>query len=130
MPNYNGHGPNFCKHCGGKEGIHHREISACPLHGEDQTGKEKQSYADTRFEPQDRPEEPAPVTVETTLEGRTLFDDYFIGAITGISTIFGASGLTEDQVASLFPDVVITCAYDVAKAAMKKREEYFSGVKK
>jgi hypothetical protein len=130
MPKYNGNGPNFCKNCGGDEGIHHWETSACPLHGEDQTGKGKQLYADTRFDPQDWPEEPAPVTVETTLEGRTLFDDYFIAAITGISTIFGASGLTEDQVASLFPNVVITCAYDVAKAAMKKREEHFSGVKK
>jgi hypothetical protein len=63
-------------------------------------------------------------------KNKTLFDDYFIVAITGVSTIFGSSSLTYEQVASLFHDEVIACAYDVATAAMKKREEYFSGVTK
>jgi hypothetical protein len=132
MPKFNGEGPYYCKNCGGGRGVHRATDMACPHNGEDQTGLNPQIYMDTKFEPQGRQEKEEELAGQKfqTLEGRTLFDDYFLAALTGISTILGASGLTQQEVEELFPDVVITCAFDVAKVAMKKREEYFSEAKK
>jgi hypothetical protein len=128
MPKFNGEGPYYCKNCDGGRGIHQATDMACPHNGEDQTGLDPQIYMDTKFEPQDWPdkEELAGQKFET-LEGRTLFDDYFLAALAGVSAIFRSDGLNQSEVEEFFPDVVITCAFDVANAAMKKREEYFAG---
>jgi hypothetical protein len=128
MPKFNGEGLYYCKNCGVGRGVHRATDMACPRNGEDQTGLNPQIYMDTKFESQgwQEKEELAGQKFKT-LEGRTLFDDYFLAALTGVSTIFGTNGLTQEDVEELFPDLVITCAFDVAKAAMKKREEYFAG---
>jgi hypothetical protein len=123
MPKFNGEGPYYCKNCGGGRGIHRATDMACPINGEDQTGGNYPSWLDTYFNPQDYLDF---VSLKAA-GGRALFDDYFLAALAGVSTIFGANGLTQSEVDELFPDVVITCAFDVAKAAMKKREEYFAG---
>lgn len=98
MPKFNGEGPYYRKNCGGGRDIHRATDMARPLNF---------------------------VSLKVA-DGRTLFDDYFLAALAGVSTIFGANGLTQSEVDKLFPDVVITCAFDVAKAAMKKCEEYFA----
>jgi hypothetical protein len=61
-----------------------------------------------------------------SLEGRTLFDDYFLAVLQGVSTS-AASSAPEDI--EDIPDMLVNFSYEVATVAMKKREEYFSGEK-
>jgi hypothetical protein len=57
------------------------------------------------------------------LEGRTLFDDYFLAVLHGVSTS-AASSAPEDI--EDIPDMLASFSYEVATLAIKKREEYFS----
>lgn len=112
----------YCKNCGAMKGAHRAGDLACPNRGEDQTGLNPQIYETTYFEPQDYRND---LKVET-LEGRTLFDDYFLAVLQGVSTS-AASSVPEDV--EDIPDMLVNFSYEVATIAIKKREEYFSGEK-
>jgi hypothetical protein len=62
-----------------------------------------------------------------TLEGRTLFDDYFIAAINGlsVSAVSDSRNMNLDDIEG-FPNILAAFALEITKAALKKREEYFS----
>jgi len=148
MEKFNGNGLHFCKNCGGTAGIHRADDWACPNRGEDQTGLKPAIFLNTKFEPQDWGEFDSPSDIQS--EGikeilrnkkdglsypsgigkkygtRTLFDDYFLAVLQGVSTAAAASapgGSIYDEV----PEILVSFSFDVAKAALKKREEYLIG---
>jgi hypothetical protein len=53
-------------------------------------------------------------------EGQNLFDDYFKAALRGVSTVAACT------IAGDVPMKAAGFAMEIAKEAMKKREEYFS----
>jgi hypothetical protein len=108
------------------EGAHRADDHACPNRGEDQTGLNPEIYETTHFEPQDYKYEWNGIKVET-LEGRTLFDDYFLAVLQGVSTS-AVSPAPEVRFEEI-PAMLVNFSYEVATAAMKKREEYFAGEK-
>jgi hypothetical protein len=59
------------------------------------------------------------------LEGRTLFDDYFLAVLHGISIDVG-SHIQNIRDIEIISDSMVNFSYEVVEAAMKKREEYFS----
>jgi hypothetical protein len=126
MAEFIGLGPHYCKNCGGMEGLHRGTDMACPNRGEDQTGLKPEIFLNTKFEPQDY----LGKKVET-LEGRTLFDDYFLAAIQGISTAFAHIN-TEMSVEEYkeLPGVFTKCAYDMAIVALEKRADHFAEERK
>jgi len=123
MGKFNGNGPHYCKNCGATEGIHQFSDDACPNRGEDQTGFKNPIYLNTYFDPQD--------WENKILEGRTLFDDYFLAAVQGAATTFAQinSNLSDADILEL-PRTLGDCAYDLAVEAMKKRNEYLSSKEK
>jgi hypothetical protein len=64
-------------------------------------------------------------------DGRTLFDDYFIAALQGASTIAASSAFVNniEDIPNIL-DILVNFSYEAAALAMEKREEYFSGEKK
>jgi hypothetical protein len=81
-------------------------------------------FLDTKFEPQ-KCEESGVISI-TYGNGRTLFDDYFLAVLQGVSTAAAApdpDGSIYDEI----PEILVSFSFDVAKAAIKKREEYFTG---
>jgi hypothetical protein len=62
------------------------------------------------------------------LEGRTIFDDYFLAVLEGVSGAAACpvpKGIGYEEI----PEALVNFAYEVVKAAMRKREEHFSGEK-
>jgi hypothetical protein len=129
MARFNGEGSHYCKNCGGSVGVHRGSDMACPNRGEDQTGLVPEIYLDTSFEPQDREEQKGELTGHKfeTLEGRTLFDDYFLASVNGlsISAVSDSRNMSHDDIEDL-PNILVNFAFEITKAALKKREEYFS----
>ena len=114
MRKYNGKGPDYCKNCGGGEGIHRGDDLACPANGVDQTGKQYPRYIEgSVFDPQEGQED---IEKWETQEIH-LFDRYLIAAITGLTTI---SGLSNER--------IVNDAFDIAKSVMLKRTEYYKAV--
>jgi hypothetical protein len=129
LAKFNGQGFHYCKNCGAPKGIHRCDDLNCPNRGEDQTGLDPQIYMDTKFEPQDWEEKKEELTGQKfeTLEGRTLFDDYFLASVNGlsISAVSDSRNISPDDVED-FPNILVNFAFAITKAALKKREEYFS----
>jgi hypothetical protein len=59
--------------------------------------------------------------------GRDLFDDYFVAAINGlsISALSGSGNIKLDDIEDL-PNILVHFAFEITRAALKKRKEYFS----
>jgi hypothetical protein len=60
-----------------------------------------------------------------TLEGRTIFDDYFLVVLQGVSTVSACPAPKWIKYEEI-PDAIVNFSYEIARAALKKREEYFS----
>jgi hypothetical protein len=120
MGRYNGKGPNYCKNCGGGEGIHKADDMACPANGVDQTGSQFPRYAKgIYFDPQEWERD---IENGVANVGKTLFDEYFIAAIQGLSvSLSGVEGINPDDVNL---DRFVSFAFNIATAAVKKRNEY------
>jgi len=114
MARHNGKGPDYCKNCGGEEGIHRGDDLACPANGVDQTGRQNPRYIEgSVFDPQEWEED----IEKGKIEEVHIFDRYLIAAITGLTTI---SGLSNER--------IVNDAFDIAASVMKKRAEYYKAV--
>jgi hypothetical protein len=123
MARYNGEGPNYCKNCGAEEGIHRADDMACPDRGREQTGLDPHIYGPTVFDPQEWVDEMIVLKTES-LKGRTLFDDYFLALLSGVSVVMAHS---HDQVVDdiqALPNQIINLSFDMAVAAVNIRNEY------
>jgi hypothetical protein len=120
MGMFNGKGPDYCKNCNGEEGIHRGNDMACPANGQDQTGKRCPSYSEYfHFESQEWQED---LEKGTANGNKTPFDEYFIAAIQGLSvSLGGVEGINPDDINL---DRFVSFAFNLATAAMKKRNEY------
>jgi hypothetical protein len=119
MARYNGKGPDYCKNCGGDEGIHRGDDLACPANGVDQTGRSNPRYIEgSIFEAQDWEED---IKNGAVKDGKTLFDEYFMAILPAIAQTYLT--YTADNPDDLINSSIST-AFLLAIEAMKKRNEY------
>jgi hypothetical protein len=61
----------------------------------------------------------------TSNDELTLFDCYFLASIGGLASVVNIPCVDIKTIEEVIPDTIINSAFDMAKAAIKKRNEYF-----
>jgi hypothetical protein len=118
MPGFNGKGANYCQNCGGEKGLHRYDDNACPVNGEDQTGRKHPAYHSWQtFEPQE-PELEIKARKEVDAE---VFDRYFSAVLPALIEI------TPYDKQDCEIKTLVDVAVKIADAAVRARQAYLEG---